>query len=91
MSILWASCLIYTFFSDKNDPTRFEGEGVNFNAKLIGVDDVCEPRGDRMCQETIYRLKLSVKASGQHKQRIIINVSEDGIKLVDLRTGVSNY
>ncbi|XP_060081349.1 disabled homolog 1-like isoform X2 [Ylistrum balloti] len=76
---------------DKNDPTRFQGEGVNFNAKLIGVDDVPDARGDRMCQETIYRLKLSVKASGQHKQRIIVNVSEEGIKLIDLKTAVVNY
>ncbi|XP_033738475.1 disabled homolog 1-like isoform X2 [Pecten maximus] len=76
---------------DKNDPTRFQGEGVNFNAKLIGVDDVPDARGDRMCQETIYRLKLSVKASGQHKQRIIVNVSEEGIKLIDLKTDVVNY
>ncbi|XP_069127080.1 disabled homolog 1-like isoform X2 [Argopecten irradians] len=76
---------------DKNDPTRFQGDGVNFNAKLIGVDDVPDARGDRMCQETIYRLKLSVKASGQHKQRIIVNVSEEGIKLIDLKTDVVNY
>ncbi|OWF42928.1 Protein disabled [Mizuhopecten yessoensis] len=76
---------------DKNDPTRFQGEGVNFNAKLIGVDDVPDARGDRMCQETIYRLKLSVKASGQHKQRIIVNVSEEGIKLIDFKTDVVNY
>jgi len=78
-------------FADRNDPTRFQGEGINFNAKLIGVDDVPEPRGDKMCQDTICRLKISVKASGQHKQRIIVNVSEEGIKLVDLRTGVNRY
>lgn len=70
----------------KNDPYRFKGEGVVFNAKLIGASDVPEARGDRMCQETILAQKMAVKTSGQHKQRIIINISEEGIKLIDLRT-----
>lgn len=73
----------------KNDPYRFKGEGVVFNAKLIGASDVPEARGDRMCQETILAQKMAVKSSGQHKQRIIINISEEGIKLIDLRTAVS--
>ncbi|XP_078319366.1 uncharacterized protein LOC111119533 isoform X7 [Crassostrea virginica] len=70
----------------KTDPYRFKGEGVVFNAKLIGASDVPDARGDRMCQETILAQKLAVKNSGQHKQRIIINISEEGIKLIDLRT-----
>ena len=73
----------------KTDPYRFKGEGVVFNAKLIGASDVPDARGDRMCQETILAQKLAVKNSGQHKQRIIINISEEGIKLIDLRTAVS--
>ncbi|WAR24493.1 DAB1-like protein [Mya arenaria] len=70
----------------KNDPSRFDPPGVNFNAKLIGVDEVESARGDKMCQESIYRLKVAVKQSGQHKQKIIINVSVDGIRIIDLRT-----
>ncbi|XP_061191517.1 disabled homolog 1-like isoform X1 [Saccostrea echinata] len=70
----------------RNDPFRFKGEGVVYNAKLIGVSDVADARGDRMCQETILAQKMAVKAAGQHKQRIIINISEEGIKLIDLRT-----
>lgn len=80
--------LIY-ILDPKNDPYRFKGEGVVFNAKLIGASDVPEARGDRMCQETILAQKMAVKTSGQHKQRIIINISEEGIKLIDLRTAVS--
>ncbi|XP_048763605.2 disabled homolog 1-like isoform X2 [Ostrea edulis] len=70
----------------RNDPYRFKGEGVVFNAKLIGMSDVADARGDKMCQETILAQKIAVKSSGQHKQRIIINISEEGIKLIDLRT-----
>lgn len=42
-----------------------------------------------MCQEKIHKLKAEVKASGTHKQRIVINVSEEGIKLIDVRHGVT--
>ena len=58
-------------------------------AKLIGQRDVPEARGDKMCQETIIFLKAMVKASGQHKHKIMVNVSLEGIKIMDLLTGVS--
>ena len=48
-----------------------------------------DARGDKMCQEKIHKLKAEVKASGTHKQRIVINVSEEGIKLIDVRHGVT--
>ncbi|XP_078484720.1 disabled homolog 1-like [Ciona intestinalis] len=50
---------------------RFRGNGSSFKAKLIGVDDVPDSRGDQMCQESILKLKAVVKASGQHKTKII--------------------
>lgn len=41
------------------DPVaRFRGLGTNFRAKLIGIDDVPESRGDQMCQESIIKLKV---------------------------------
>lgn len=39
--------------TDRNDPGRFFGEGVAFKAKLIGILEVGEARGDRMCQEAL--------------------------------------
>nr|XP_026690350.1 disabled homolog 2-like isoform X2 [Ciona intestinalis] len=66
---------------------RFRGNGSSFKAKLIGVDDVPDSRGDQMCQESILKLKAVVKASGQHKTKIIVNVSLAGLKIIDISTG----
>ena len=75
-------CQLVYVAENRNDPFRFQ-VGVNFKAKVIGIDDVPEARGDRMCQEVIQRQKLQVKARGEHKKRIIINVSLEGIKIID--------
>lgn len=64
-------------------------EGLSFKGKLIGVLEVSEARGDRMCQEALAELKMAVRAAGEHKQRIIINVAMDGIRLRDERSSVS--
>lgn len=75
---------------EKNDPQRFV-EGLSFKGKLIGVLEVSEARGDRMCQEALAELKMAVRAAGEHKQRIIINVAMDGIRLRDERSSVSHF
>lgn len=74
--------------SERTDAGRFT-EGVSFKGKLIGVLEVTEARGDRMCQEALADLKIAVRAAGEHKQRIAISVAMDGIRLTDERTGVS--
>ncbi|KFM82731.1 Protein disabled, partial [Stegodyphus mimosarum] len=68
---------------DKNSPSRFEGEGVIFKAKLIGVESVPDARGDKMCQDAMQRLKLNVKNMGPHKRKINVCVSLQGIKIKD--------
>lgn len=40
-------------FTDRNEPSRFFGDGAVFKAKLIGILEVGEARGDRMCQEAL--------------------------------------
>lgn len=45
--------LSFHFFADRSDPGRFFGDGVVFKAKLIGILEVGEARGDRMCQEAL--------------------------------------
>ena len=75
--------------SDAPSAARFTGSGVDFKGKLIGVEDVAEARGDKMCQIAMAKMKAGVKASREHKVRIAVNVSLEGIKIIDERTAVS--
>jgi len=51
--------------------------------------EVSEARGDRMCQEALCDLKMAIRAAGEHKQRITINIAIDGLRLRDEKTGVT--
>ncbi|XP_034940886.1 uncharacterized protein Dab [Chelonus insularis] len=75
----------------KKEPTRFLGEGVSFKAKLIGILEVSEARGDRMCQAALADLKMAIRAAGEHKQRIAVQVSIDGLRLRDEKSGECLY
>ena len=68
---------------------KFQGDGQVFKGKLIGVLEVPEARGDRMCQNAIQELKMAIRASGEHKQRVVIHIAVDGLKIRDEKTGVS--
>uniref|UniRef100_A0A8C0B4I4 PID domain-containing protein n=1 Tax=Buteo japonicus TaxID=224669 RepID=A0A8C0B4I4_9AVES len=77
-----------------NKQTTFLCDGVRYKAKLIGIDDVPEARGDKMSQDSMMKLKGMAAASrsqGQHKQKIWVNISLSGIKIIDERTGVIEY
>ena len=65
------------------DPLRFAQEGVTFKGKLIGVLEVPDARGEKMCQEAMGELKMAIKAAGEHKRKILICVALDGIRLRD--------
>lgn len=56
---------------------------------MIGILEVGEARGDRMCQEALQDLKMAIRAAGEHKQRITIHVTIEGLRLRDEKTGVS--
>ncbi|XP_031434205.1 disabled homolog 2-like [Clupea harengus] len=73
---------------------RFQGDGVRYKAKMIGVDDVPEPRGDKMSQDSMMKLKgmaVAARSQGKHKQRIWVNISISGIKIIDEKTGVIEH
>ncbi|XP_072461863.1 disabled homolog 2 isoform X4 [Notamacropus eugenii] len=73
---------------------RFKGDGVKYKAKLIGIDDVPEARGDKMCQDSMMKLKgmsVAARSQGQHKQKIWLNISLSGIKIIDEKTGVIEH
>ncbi|XP_058239135.1 disabled homolog 2 isoform X1 [Hemibagrus wyckioides] len=73
---------------------RFQGDGVRYKAKLIGIDDVPEARGDKMSQDSMMKLKgmaVAARSQGKHKQRIWVNISLDGIKIIDEKTGVIEH
>ncbi|KAM4053622.1 disabled homolog 2 isoform 4-T5 [Anomaloglossus baeobatrachus] len=73
---------------------RFKGDGVRYKAKLIGIDDVPEARGDKMSQDSMMKLKgmaAAGRSQGLHKQRIWVNISLSGIKIIDEKTGVIEH
>ncbi|XP_019060618.1 disabled homolog 2 isoform X3 [Fukomys damarensis] len=83
--------------SEKTDEyllARFKGDGVKYKGKLIGIDDVPDARGDKMSQDSMMKLKgmaAAGRSQGQHKQRIWVNISLSGIKIIDEKTGVIEH
>jgi len=43
----------------KSSHEKFSGNGISFKGKLIGIDPVSGPSGDKMCQEAMQRLKVN--------------------------------
>ncbi|XP_068449096.1 disabled homolog 1 isoform X5 [Clinocottus analis] len=73
---------------------RFKGDGVRYKAKLIGLDEVTAARGDRLCQDSMMKLKGFAAASrskGDHKQKVFLTVSFGGIKIFDEKSGVLQH
>nr|XP_027199694.1 probable serine/threonine-protein kinase DDB_G0282963 [Dermatophagoides pteronyssinus] len=68
------------------DEDRFNGDGVQFQGKLIGHEYVAEARGEQMCQQSLKKLKIIQKALGGHKRKINLFISFDGIKILDPQT-----
>uniref|UniRef100_A0A7N6BHU6 PID domain-containing protein n=1 Tax=Anabas testudineus TaxID=64144 RepID=A0A7N6BHU6_ANATE len=73
---------------------RFKGDGVRYKAKLIGLDDVTAARGDKLCQDSMMKLKgiaAAARSKGEHKQKVFLTVSFGGIKIFDEKSGVLQH
>jgi len=46
-SVSWC---VFLLDLNKFDPERFHPPGLDFRGKLIGIEDVPDARGDKMCQ-----------------------------------------
>lgn len=54
-------CVCVSAGQDRSETTlirRFRGDGVRYKAKLIGLDDVTAARGDKLCQDSMMKLKV---------------------------------
>lgn len=76
---------------DRLDASRFQAPGINYKGKLIGVEDVPGPRGDKMCHVAMAKLKAAVKTIGEHKLKIIVNISLDGVRIVEEKSEVGGW
>ena len=72
--------------SSSQDPYRFHGYGVDYKGKFIGETQVHEARGDEVCSNAMKLVKDVVKATSTHKQRITLNISISGLKILDDKT-----
>ncbi|XP_014878040.1 disabled homolog 2-like isoform X2 [Poecilia latipinna] len=71
--------------------SRYEGDGVRYKAKLIGLDPVPDSQGEKMLLDSMMKLKgfeVSARKQGQHKMRIWLKISSSGLKILDERTGI---
>ena len=65
--------------SEKTDEyllARFRGDGVKYKAKLIGIDDVPDARGDKMSQDSMMKLKVR---GGKHAVSVFSRYPTEGI------------
>ncbi|XP_040560398.1 disabled homolog 1 isoform X11 [Gallus gallus] len=97
-TLKWKRKEIHVYGSqDRSEATlikRFKGDGVRYKAKLIGIDEVSAARGDKLCQDSMMKLKgivAAARSKGEHKQKIFLTVSFGGIKIFDEKTGLLQH
>uniref|UniRef100_A0A672FIV7 DAB adaptor protein 1a n=1 Tax=Salarias fasciatus TaxID=181472 RepID=A0A672FIV7_SALFA len=92
-----AQVLPYAKWQDRSEAAlirRFKGDGVRYKAKLIGLDEVTAARGDKLCQDSMMKLKgvaAAARSKGEHKQKVFLTVSFGGIKIFDEKSGILQH
>ncbi|XP_068197290.1 disabled homolog 1-like isoform X2 [Antennarius striatus] len=56
---------------------RFRGDGVRYKAKLIGIDEVTAARGDKLCQDSMMKLKVLLHHHSVHEISYIAKDTRD--------------
>jgi hypothetical protein len=74
--------------SNNVKPKKFEGDGVVFKGKLIGMEDLSIDRDEKICLDSMFKLKAVVRARGDHKQKIQLNLTMSAVKIIDDTTKV---
>ncbi|XP_019904862.3 uncharacterized protein LOC105029307 isoform X6 [Esox lucius] len=72
---------------------RFQGDGVRYKAKLIGMDFVPVAQGEKTCLDSMMKLKgqeVAARNQGRHKQRVWLKVTAAAVTILDERTGNSS-
>lgn len=62
---------------------KYEGDGLSFKGKLIGMEDLHVDRDERTCLDAMFKLKAVVKARGEHKQRVQLNLTMTAVNIID--------
>ncbi|CAF1406472.1 unnamed protein product [Rotaria magnacalcarata] len=81
----------YSFNGDLNqtddgrrmNSNKFQGNGLSFKCKIIGMEEIQNQREEKLCLELMNSLKTIVRARGEHKQRIQLNLTMTAIKVFD--------
>jgi disabled family protein 2 len=74
--------------SNKSNAKKFEGDGVSFKGKLIGMEDLSIDRDEKICLDSMFKLKAVVRARGEHKQKIQLNLTMSAVRIIDDTTKV---
>ncbi|CAF3377780.1 unnamed protein product [Rotaria socialis] len=67
---------------------KFEGDGLPFKGKLIGMEDLSIDRNEKICLDSMFKLKAVVSARGEHKQKVQMNLTTSAVKIIDDATKV---
>ena len=52
------------------------------------MEDLSVDRDEKICLDSMFKLKAVVKARGEHKQRIQLNLTMSAVKVIDDTTKV---
>lgn len=52
------------------------------------MEDIQIDRDEKLCLDSMFKLKAVAKARGEHKQRVQLQLTVDSVKMIDEQTKV---